>query len=121
MVLSALTCAELTDEEKRQDVDTLVLYGIELLEAGSYREFVLDIAHPDDLKKIRETRSLDDLVAKFAEGNSKTTLAAFKKIKTQKPTINADKTKATFRISGKDFPQPEIVFEKGDKYWYLRN
>ena len=103
------------------ELNSAISYGLELLNEKDYENFIQKLARPADLKKILETKKLDELVEAFSSDKAKKTILALKHIQNVEPTLNEDGTVAEFPLELNGFPQKTIVFERVEGLWYIRN
>lgn len=125
-VAVALGCggAVLAGDDKpdpREELATAIPEMIRLLEAEEYETLITSFASPEDLKRITEQRSIDEIVKGFREGRAQTLLAILKAINGQKPELDEAGTTATFTHGVKQAPRETIAFKKIGKYWYIQN
>ena len=107
--------------DPRAELKTAVPYAIELLKNKDYQQFIEKFAHPDQLKRVLDQREMKRIVGDFSKEKSKTTLAAFMKIKDATPTMRDEGNEAVFLVDLPDSPIKEIVFVRTDGTWFLRN
>jgi len=119
--LQAIAIAEDKEPDPREKLETTIDYGIGLIEKKKYRELIEDFCHPEDLKNLRRVEKVNDVVASLQGKKGIVLLDVLKNIKLKEPRYNSDKTKATFPVDVEEAPQEQIIFEKSEKYWYLRN
>ena len=107
--------------DPHESLDTLIAEGIRLLEAKEYVKTIEFLATPEDVAMMKKMEGGVEQVAKvFGETKADLALQVLKQIKTQKPTMNAEETLATYKI--KDAKEiPEMKFERIGKQWFLRN
>lgn len=110
-------------DDPQEKLGSAIDEGIRLLEAKENLEFVKKFAHPDDLKEIlkEEGVTVESIAEKFGEKGAKSLLAALKYAKTTPPTMNEDKSKATWKIDQVNFEVDSVVMEKKGDKWYVRN
>ena len=114
--------SQATPPSPREHPDTAIAEAIRLLEAKDYKTFVSQFVPPDQLKaRAGSPEAFNTFVERFAERADRL-LAAFKYIRTQKPTYDQAKTTATFQLDGQaDAPSTSLTFVKIGQYWYLAN
>lgn len=105
----------------RENVDTAVKEAIRLVEAKEIATFIMQFAHPDDLKKILKGKTIEELAEQFSAQKSANLLLALKDIDGKKPELSEDGTQAMFKVDLKTAPGGRIVFQKSGKLWYIRN
>jgi len=128
LLVTALTLLSQTQgnaEDKKPDprekLQATIDYGIRLIEKKKYRELIEDFCHPDDLKDLRRVEKINDVVVSLQGKKGQVLLIVLKDIKDKEPRYNSEKTKATFPVDVEGTSQEQIVFEKSEKHWYLRN
>lgn len=107
--------------DPRENVDTAVKEAIRLVEAKEIATFIMQFAHPDDLKKILKGKTIEELAEQFSAQKSANLLLALKEIDGKKPELSEDGTQAMFKVDLKTAPGGRIVFQKSGKLWYIRN
>jgi len=114
-----------TKPDPREKIETLIPYGIKLLEAKEYAKFLQEFVPPDDFKRITKDLPLENFAKDFGASNAQVLLAVLKGIKDEKPKLDADGKVATFELSEKVKEaaggKPTIKFTKVEKFWYINN
>lgn len=110
-----------TQPDPRLKIATAIEDGIRLLEANEHKQFIETYAHPDDLKKILDDKSIDELVKQFKGRNADQLLKVLQLIRRKMPKTSEDGEKAVFKLDGDVLPSKEIRFEKSGGLWYIRN
>ncbi len=109
-------------DEPPSDLAKVVAAAIKLLEAEQYGKFIATYAHPGELKKLLQTRTMEELVRKVAKNKSKHLVAALKRIQSLEPKLSESGKKATYLIKIPDrTAKQSMVFEKVDNVWRIRN
>lgn len=118
---ASLLAADDKKPDPRENLDTLIPHGIQLLEAGKYKEMMEAFVPPEDLKRMKDSGMFDKIVKEFGEGpRAKRLLAALKEVKGTQPEYNDDKTRAVFKLKQPQGRKKTLDFEKSGKYWVLR-
>ncbi len=109
-------------DEPPSDLTKAVAAAIKLLEAEQYEKFITTHAHPGELNKLLQTRTLEELVRKVAKNKGKHLVAALKQTQSLEPKLSESGKKATYliKIPNRTAKQ-SMVFEKVDDIWRIRN
>jgi len=95
--------------------------GIKLIEEKKFEELIKAVASPEDIKKILERVTMEELVAGFRDRNATELLEVFKQVKGKTPTFNDAKDEATFKLDPAVGSHAEMKFRLIDSKWYLEN
>jgi hypothetical protein len=122
VVFVAAACTAEPKADPRQKLETAIPEAIRLLEAKEYETLLKTYIPPDELKKINEEGALPKILKGFEADKAIDLLRILKEIKDQKPTLDANGMKATFKLketekTGRD----TITFVLIDKLWYIGN
>jgi hypothetical protein len=105
-----------------EQLDTAIPHGIALLEASKFKEFLETFATPEDLKKMKEVTSLDELAKRFGKDRAPNVIAVLKAIKDAKPKLEDDGKKATYPIpENLAETKQSIVFIRVGTAWYIED
>lgn len=108
-------------KDPRETLETARVEMIRLLEAEDYKGLIETFAHPEDLKKILDKRSIDEVAKNFKEnGKGAKLLKALKSIEGKQPEINETGDVARFKVD-ENAPGGGITFAKFEGLWYIRN
>ncbi len=129
MILAVLVgvwgCAALAMAQEKADprekLETAIPEAIRLLEAKEYETFLKTFVAPDDMKKCLKDGSLAEFARNFAEDKAANLLLILKAIKDQKPALDAEEKKATFKHEIKSAAKDVLIFAKVEKFWYIQN
>lgn len=107
-------------EEKRGTLPGTLTGMIDLLEEKKHAELIREYAHPEDLKRLAETTTLDKVVERFADRKAEALLENLKAVRQIPPTLSENGTQAAFE------PPPgaklrKLEFELVGGKWYIRN
>lgn len=104
--------------DPQEQLKTAIPEAIRLLEAKEHKKLIQKFAHPDEVKKIIQNSSLDEVAKQFGEGKAAELLKVLKEVKDQKPTLNADGDQATYKPKSGG---RQVVFAKVGKLWHIKN
>lgn len=124
-VLCLITAAYLSADEPKPDpreqLDTAIPEAIRLLEAKEHKTFLKDFVAPADLERITKNIPLDQLAERFGTDKADVLLGVLKSIKGAQPTLDAAKTRATFKLKEPIGGKEDIRWVKVEKNWYIEN
>lgn len=95
--------------------------ALDLLAKKDYEQYLKQFAHPEDLKKILKTRTMDELVRLLAKGKAETMIAALKQVKEKKPVLRVSGSVAEYSVDVPNQAKTKMIFAKVGERWYLRN
>lgn len=119
--LAGWAAADDAKPDPREKLDTAIPEAIRLLEAKEHLKFIKTFVSPDELKKITEKGSIEDLAKSFGEKKADRLLKILGAIKDAKPTLSDDGKTATFDLKALPDSKGSISFLKVEKYWYIKN
>jgi hypothetical protein len=115
--------AAASDTKPTESLETAIPHIVKLLEARDYKAFIETYANPDDLKKILEEKSVDEIAKSLGDGKARELIAFFKAIQGAKPKLEDNDNKATFEIPENfkaTLPRPLVFIRIGTR-WYIKN
>ena len=118
---SACKTKKLTIVDPRENLTSAINDAIHLLENKEYQSFIEKYAMPEDLEKILNKESMDDLVKGFADGKAEKVLNALKLARELNPEYDESGNKATFLKDDVGGMSKDMVFKKVDKFWCIAN
>lgn len=98
-----------------------ITLGIKLIEEKKYEELIKAVASPEDIKKILERVTMEELVAGFKDRNAEELLEVLKQVKGKAPTFNEAKDEATFKLEPAVGSHDQMMFRLIESKWYLQN
>ena len=104
--------------DPRSELPSAIAHARQLLQDEKYALFLDQFAIPAELKRVVESRDLQDVASAFAKEKAGPLLAVLQQIK---PELSEDGTLAEYAVKVKKFSRQRIVFQKIDGLWYLRN
>jgi hypothetical protein len=117
-----LATTTVTAADAPVDLTKAVAVGIELLEDEQYEKFITTYMRPAELKKLLESKTMDELVRKFSKNKANRLVAVLKQTQSLEPEVSESGETATFLIKLPDRAvKKPLVFEKIDKLWRLCN
>lgn len=121
IVAPGLGAEEKKKADPREKLETAIPHAISMLTKKKYLPFLKQFVPPDDLKKIQQRISLEDLAKSFGERKAELLLQMLRAVKDQKPVYNEKKNQATFKIDKKINRRDSITFKKVGTFWYIKN
>ena len=118
---SACKTKKQTIVNPRENVISAITDAIFLLENKEYQAFIEKYAAPEDLEKILNKKSIDELVKDFAEGKAEKVLNVLKLASKLEPKYDKSGNKATFSKNEVGGMSKDMVFKKVEKFWYIAN
>jgi hypothetical protein len=109
------------------ELDHAIPYGQSLLEKKDYETFFKTFVNPKLLEQMTKAGGSAADLAKGMEGpKGQNLLFAFKALKDIKPVIEDDGNRATYKfpedlVKEHQLRKTELVFERVDKHWYIKN
>ena len=122
LLVAAATAAPAPDvkTDPHESLETLITEGIRLVEAKEYVKLIEFLVSPEELAKMKvKKETIEDIAKEFGGKKADVLLKVLKQIKTQKPTLSGEGTKATYKLKEIDGAGPEISFKRIEKQWYL--
>lgn len=107
--------------DSRSELPSAIAHARQLLQDEKYALFLDQFAIPAELKRLVESRDLQDVASAFAKEKAGPLLAVLQQIEQIEPELSEDGTRAEYAVKIKNFSRQRIVFQKIDGLWYLRN
>ncbi len=120
LVFSACNIQKKSKVNPRENLNTAIVYAIQLFKNKDYKSFLENYVLPEDLEVILQKMTMEDFVKKFAEKKAEKVLNALKSAKEISPEYDESGTIAIFS-KDKVGMHKDMVFKKVEKYWYLAN
>ena len=105
----------------RTELQSAIPYALDLLAKENYEQFILEFARPDELQKKLEVKAIDELVRMFAKDSAGHVQTVLESIRDAEPKMNEEGNVATYGVDVINFSRTEIVFERVESFWYIRN
>ena len=103
------------------DLATAIPHALALIQADEFENFIRHYAVPDELQKILKQKTLEELVRSFAKDHAARIALLLEEIQDKQPKLSSDGNVAEYPIHLKNFSRKQLVFEKINGLWYLRN
>jgi hypothetical protein len=103
----------------RENVSTALAEAIDLLEAKRYTTLIKRFVPPDQLKRLMDEKSLEEVTIHF-EAQADEVLKAFRALERATPVFSRDGREATFRTTESVVHQ-KLTFQRIGRYWYIKD
>jgi hypothetical protein len=100
-------------------IETSIIDCISLLENKEYQTVITRYADPEDLKAMLKDKSMDELVAKFAEKKAERMLKALKTAKEKEIEYEENGTIGVIKLGEVESGPDHFTFKNLDGLWYI--
>ncbi len=105
--------------KKRENVNSAIILGINLLENSKYKEFIRAFVLPEQLEKFTKDITIEEFVENFEGKKANRLLSALKEIESKKPKYLTTEGNQIAEFILEKHEKYGIRFKKLEKFWYI--
>ncbi|MCF6242477.1 MAG: hypothetical protein L3J74_14150 [Bacteroidales bacterium] len=108
-------------QDPRTNLETAIPDMIKMMETENYTALFNTYVYPEDLERMTQKKSLEELITNFVEnGKAENLLKALKTAQKYSPVYNNTKTEAIYKkeITGL---KKDLILRKLNGFWYIAN
>lgn len=106
--------------DPRREPATAIVEAIRLLERKDYVTYFKTFVRPSEAEELLAKKNIEVLVAEFAEKRAADILTALREAARMTLTLNAEGTRATYRLEKPIGRESRVSLEKIGDFWFFR-